>query len=329
MGERNFSFSLDDYYLNMDNNLNNNMNDIQSKTQVVSAPQSIGYGNASGISIGRPESSSNPVSLSLGDLASFYITEYFKGILFVLLSMAFIFAVPAFIVKPAKVKAMLGKSLKRTLDIIGSIVGLILTAPLWIIIPIIIKLNSPGPVFYTQLRVGLEKRKAGRRYHQKADVSERRGRDRRREDCLGNPFRVIKFRTMVHNAEKGTGPIWASKNDSRVTSIGTFLRKSRIDEIPQFINVLMGEMSLVGPRPERPNFVADLTGKVDGYADRLAVKPGLTGLAQVTSGYDSSIASVAEKVKYDLDYIENWSIWLDIKILLKTVVVVFSGRGAQ
>ena len=132
----------------------------------------------------------------------------------------------------------------------------------------------------------------------------------------------------MNNAEKTTGPVWATKNDTRITAIGAFLRKTRIDEIPQFINVLMGDMSLVGPRPERPSFVSDLTGKVEGYATRLQVKPGLTGLAQVSSGYDSSIASVTEKVQYDIDYIENWSVWLDIKILLKTVVVVLTGRGA-
>lgn len=313
----------------MDNSLNQNLNDLQSKTQEAVAPPSLNYGEAVGISIGRPESSSGPVSLSIGDMAGFYLTEYFKGILFVLLSMAFIFAVPAIILRPAKVKAMLGKSLKRTIDIIGSLAGLILTAPIWLILPLIIKFNSAGPVFYSQFRVGLDKRKESRRYHQKADVTERRDRERRRDNYLGRPFRVIKFRTMVHNAEKGTGPVWAAKNDSRVTSIGTFLRKSRIDEIPQFINVLRGDMSLVGPRPERPNFVADLTGKVEGYATRLTVKPGLTGLAQVKSGYDSSLASVTEKVKYDLEYIENWSIWLDIKILLKTVVVVITGRGAR
>ena len=200
--------------------------------------------------------------------------------------------------------------------------------PFWIILPVLIKLDSRGPVFYTQLRVGVNRRGKDRRYHQKADVVDRRGRERRREDYQGRLFRVIKFRTMVHNAEKHSGPVWASKNDSRVTRAGAFLRKARMDEIPQFLNVLRGDMSLVGPRPERPNFVRELSGQVDDYNNRLKVKPGLTGLAQVEAGYDSSVATVAEKVRYDLEYIENWSLWTDIKILLKTVKVVLTGKGA-
>lgn len=256
-------------------------------------------------------------------------TEYFKGILFVALSTVFIFALPAYLSRPAKAKAMLGRAFKRLMDIVGAIVGLILTTPVWLILPIIIKLDSPGPVFYSQLRVGINRRKKNRRFHQKSDVIDKRGRDRRREDCFGRPFMVHKFRTMVANAEKSTGPVWAAKNDCRITRIGAFLRKTRIDEIPQFINVLKGDMSLVGPRPERPTFVSDLSGKVAGYTDRLQVKPGLTGLAQVEGGYDTSLSSVAEKVKYDLEYINNWSIWTDIKIMLKTVMVVLTGRGAQ
>ncbi|HOZ09169.1 MAG TPA: sugar transferase, partial [candidate division Zixibacteria bacterium] len=136
-------------------------------------------------------------------------------------------------------------------------------------------------------------------------------------------------RTMVANAEQLSGPVWASKGDPRITRLGQFMRKTRLDEIPQLLNVLMGDMSLVGPRPERPTFVAELSSKIDNYCDRLQVKPGLTGLAQVECGYDTDLASVVKKVSYDLAYIENWSIWLEIKILLRTVVVVVTGRGAN
>ena len=133
---------------------------------------------------------------------------------------------------------------------------------------------------------------------------------------------------MVTDAEKRSGPVWATKDDPRITRLGSFMRKTRLDEIPQFINILKGDMSLVGPRPERPNFVKDLSTKVDDYTSRLDVKPGLTGLAQIENGYDSSIASVARKVKYDLQYIKDWTLFYDIKIILKTFVVVFTGKGA-
>jgi lipopolysaccharide/colanic/teichoic acid biosynthesis glycosyltransferase len=133
---------------------------------------------------------------------------------------------------------------------------------------------------------------------------------------------------MVNDAEKKSGPVWASKNDPRITRLGNFLRKTRIDEIPQFFNVLKGDMSLVGPRPERPKFVKDLSTQVKDYTHRLEVKPGLTGLAQVENGYDSSIASVVKKVRYDIEYIRTWSVLADVKILLKTVVVVLTGKGA-
>ncbi len=206
--------------------------------------------------------------------------------------------------------------------------GLFLTVPFWVLIPILIKLDSQGSIFYRQTRVGENRRQNDRRYCQKTDVSDRRSRDRRRSDYFGRTFQVIKFRTMVQNAEKISGPVWAQKKDPRITRLGRFLRKTRLDEIPQFINILMGDMSLIGPRPERPHFVEDLDGKVENYRRRLEIKPGLTGLAQVSSGYDSSVASVAEKVAYDIEYIDNWSLWLDIKILLRTVVVVFTGRGA-
>ena len=134
---------------------------------------------------------------------------------------------------------------------------------------------------------------------------------------------------MIHDAERESGPVWAKPNDKRITRFGALLRKMRLDELPQFLNVLSGEMSLVGPRPERPTFVADLTNRIDGYSMRLMVKPGITGLAQVKGGYDSSEATVTRKLGYDLDYIKTWSIWLDIIILFKTVKIVLTGKGAH
>jgi len=133
---------------------------------------------------------------------------------------------------------------------------------------------------------------------------------------------------MVANAETRTGPVWATRGDARITRLGAILRKTRMDEIPQFVNILIGDMSLVGPRPERPAFVKDLSEKIDQYSRRLEVKPGLTGLAQVEGEYDSSVITVAEKVKYDLEYIDNWTIWSDIRIMFKTVIVVLTGKGA-
>lgn len=201
-------------------------------------------------------------------------------------------------------------------------------SPIFLITAIAIKLDSPGPVFFKQLRVGIDRRRGNRRSSGSDTIDERRNRDRRRGNSFGRPFRVYKFRSMVDNAEKKSGPIWASENDPRITRVGCFMRKTRLDEFPQLINVLKGEMSLVGPRPERPMFVEKLSSDVTDYTKRLRVKPGITGLAQVRNGYDTSVSSVRRKVMYDLHYIKNCSIWHDIKILLQTVVVVITGKGA-
>lgn len=221
----------------------------------------------------------------------------------------------------------LGSFFKRSIDIVGAMIGLILTSPLFALLPIIIKLDSPGPIFYRQSRVGHNRRRGERRAVEGSRMG-RSSRDRRRSDLLGRPFHVIKFRTMVADAERKCGPVWATKNDPRITRLGRFLRKTRMDEIPQFINILLGDMSLVGPRPERPMFVKELCSQVENYDQRLTVKPGLTGLAQVENGYDCSVTSVVRKVHYDLEYIRTWSLWQDVKILLKTVVVVVTGKGA-
>ncbi len=310
----------------MENRYDNNLT-MRVDAAVVANPSS-GYGAITEIELDRPQAGGVAVSMSVSNQFSFLFSEYFKGILFVALCAFFIFVVPTFVAKPAVLRQMIFRGLKRTFDIIGSIVGLILTLPLWIILPVMIKLDSPGSVFYSQVRVGVDRRKRDRRYHQNTDAREQRNRERRRENNFGKLFKVIKFRTMVANAETGTGPVWATRGDARITRLGAILRKTRMDEIPQFVNILIGDMSLVGPRPERPTFVRDLSEKVDQYSRRLEVKPGLTGLAQVEGGYDSSVVTVAEKVKYDLEYIDNWTIWSDIRILLKTVIVVFTGKGA-
>lgn len=217
--------------------------------------------------------------------------------------------------------------LKRAIDFLGAFAGLALGLPVWIIVAVLIKLDSKGPVFYTQLRVGENRRRGDRRRMIIGSVERRNRVERRKESGFGKPFRIIKFRTMRTDAEKECGPVWASKHDPRVTRVGRFLRATRIDEIPQLINVLLGEMSLVGPRPERPFFVAKLSGVVNEYGKRFNVKPGVTGLAQVEYKYDESIEDVGRKVKYDLSYISNFGLLQDIKILLKTVIVVITARG--
>jgi lipopolysaccharide/colanic/teichoic acid biosynthesis glycosyltransferase len=221
-----------------------------------------------------------------------------------------------------------GKAAKRLIDIVCSLVGIIVLAPVFLLIAITIKLDSAGPVHFTQMRVGLNRRKASARNGNCTFVNERRKRNRRRKDLYGRPFKVYKFRSMVDNAEKRSGPIWATVNDPRITRVGAILRKTRLDEFPQLLNVLKGNMSLVGPRPERPMFIESLSRDISDYPKRLDVKPGITGLAQVITGYDTSISSVRAKVKQDLRYIRSWTLLQDVKILLKTVIVVITGKGA-
>ena len=190
---------------------------------------------------------------------------------------------------------------KRIYDIIFSVFGLLLSAPLFPILAVIIKLDSPGPVFYKQLRVG------------ENEVE----------------YFVYKFRTMGQDAETQTGAIWAQKNDPRVTRIGQFLRKTRLDEIPQLYNVLKGDMSFIGPRPERMAFVERLKETIPFYSTRHFVKPGVTGWAQVCYPYGASDEDALEKMRYDLFYIKNYSIFLDFRIIVDTIRVVLTGFGGR
>ena len=268
---------------------------------------------------------SKELSKGLGFRLNYFLAEHVWANM--MLVFAFLFNSTAAARQSRSTYRQFGLVFKRALDIIGSLIGLILTSPFFVILPILIKLDSPGDVFYRQARVGHNRRRGNRRLDNGSNLG-RTSRDRRRRDLRGCPFNVIKFRTMVADAERKCGPVWATKNDPRITRLGHILRKTRLDEIPQFINVLLGQMSLVGPRPERPVFVEELSAQVENYQKRLDVKPGLTGLAQIENGYDSSIASVVKKVHYDLQYIQHWSVWQDIKILMRTVLVVITGRGA-
>lgn len=190
---------------------------------------------------------------------------------------------------------------KRSMNIVGALVGLCLLAPLFPIIALAVRLDSPGPVFFRQIRTGLG----------------------------GKPFSIIKFRTMREDAEKDTGAVWATKHDPRITRLGSFLRKTRLDEIPQLLNVLRGDMNLVGPRPERPEFIKELEKAIPFYSERHCVPPGLTGWAQVRYPYGSSVEDALEKLRYDLYYIKKQSLWLEFEIILRTILVIFSGSGAR
>jgi len=224
------------------------------------------------------------------------------------------------------------RMVKRGFDIVFSAIALIIYGLLFPLIALAIKLDSRGPIFYTQVRVGINRRDRDRR-EQSAPTPEDSRRspdhsnDRRKVVAEGRPFPIVKLRTMYVNAESD-GVRWAQKQDPRITRVGRLLRLTRLDECPQFWNVLKGDMSVVGPRPERPPFITLLSDEVPGYLDRLRFKPGITGLAQVELGYDTSVESVHRKVACDLEYITNFSLRRDVRILFETVRVVLTGQGA-
>lgn len=221
---------------------------------------------------------------------------------------------------------------KRVMDIAIAGSMLILLAPVLGVVALLVKFTSPGPVIFRQVRVGLnlrtkprDRRTCNESFPEGDD--RRANTDRRGEQAYGRPFVMYKFRTMRTDAEKN-GAQFAVKGDARVTSIGWFLRRTRLDELPQLWNILKGDMSFVGPRPERPEFIESLSKEIPGYLYRLGLKPGLTGLAQVVNGYDNNIESFRRKVAFDLLYLQNCSLWNDLKIVVRTVSVVITGKGA-
>jgi lipopolysaccharide/colanic/teichoic acid biosynthesis glycosyltransferase len=202
---------------------------------------------------------------------------------------------------------------RRTLNIVVALLALVVSFPLWIVIAVAIKLTSRGPVIYKQERVGIDIRRSG-----SAMTSD----PRRKRDLGGRPFMMYKFRTMTVDAERATGAVWSKQDDPRVTPIGRFLRHCRLDELPQLVNVLRGDMNIVGPRPERPTIFAELRTKIPNYQIRQRVRPGITGYAQVNLEYDASVDDVTAKLKYDLDYLSQQSIAADLAIMAKTVPVM-------
>jgi len=185
--------------------------------------------------------------------------------------------------------------LKRPFDVSLSFIGIIISIPLWILFSLLIWLEDRGPIFYPQYRVGKN----------------------------GKIFKVRKFRSMIKNAEESTGAIWAKENDPRVTKVGRILRATAMDELPQLLSILKGDMSFVGPRPERPELVTEFNGGIPNYDRRHLVKPGLTGIAQVFGKYDTP---PQHKLKYDLLYIKNQSFWLDLKLIFLSFWITFRGK---
>jgi lipopolysaccharide/colanic/teichoic acid biosynthesis glycosyltransferase len=256
---------------------------------------------------------------------------------------------------PPPRKEPLSKSerVNRALNIVLAALGLVLLSPVLLLIAVAVKATSRGPILYTQVRVGVDQREHGDRRRQaerrlgrdRRRSLDRRGRierrgtlnrralaalamyERRREDIGGNPFRMYKFRTMCEGAECGSGAVWATRHDSRVTPIGGFMRQFRLDELPQLINVLKGEMNIVGPRPERPSIFSRLRTEIPDYPLRQRTRPGITGWAQIKHSYDTCVDDVRKKIGYDLEYLQRRTAWEDLKIMAKTVPTMLFRRG--
>lgn len=220
---------------------------------------------------------------------------------------------------PQVVAAERSEGLNRLLNLAIAFLALIILAPVMLLIALAVKLTSHGPVFYVQDRVGVDRRRRAASTEQ----------DRRRSNVGGRPFRILKFRSMRQDAEVGTGAVWATKQDPRITSVGHFLRTTRLDELPQLINVVLGDMNIVGPRPERPSIFAELRQNIDGYQLRQQARPGITGWAQINHAYDTSIDDVRVKIQLDLEYLARQSLAEDLKIMMRTLPVMIFKRGAR
>ena len=207
--------------------------------------------------------------------------------------------------------------LNRVVNILIACIALVILSPIMLLVAIAIKLTSRGPVLYSQTRVGLDRRRSN------IDALY----DRRRQDSGGRIFTIYKFSSMYIDAEQQSGEVWAQRNDPRVTLVGRFLRRTRIDELPQLVNVIRGDMNIVGPRPERPSIFARLREDISDYPLRQRARPGITGWAQINHSYDSSIEDVRTKVRYDLEYLERQSLAEDLRIMVRTVPVMLFKKG--
>jgi lipopolysaccharide/colanic/teichoic acid biosynthesis glycosyltransferase len=217
----------------------------------------------------------------------------------------------------AEISRSSSERLQRAVNIALACIGLVLAAPIMLVFAVLVKLTSPGPIFYSQARVGLDRRR-----HSRPDSPY----DRRGRDLGGSPFMILKFRTMQVGAEKN-GAVWAAQGDARVTRVGRIMRKYRVDELPQLVNVIRGEMNIVGPRPERPSIFSRMCDDITEYPLRQRARPGITGWAQVNQAYDTSVDDVRMKVRYDLEYIERQGVTEDLLIMARTVPVMIFRKG--
>jgi len=207
---------------------------------------------------------------------------------------------------------------RRAVNVLAALVAIALTAPLMIAIAVLVKLSSRGPAFFSQPRIGIDLR----------GLRRGRGYGRRWNDLGGKPFTIFKFRTMHVSADATDSQVWAAEGDARVTTVGRLLRSYRLDELPQFFNVLLGDMNLVGPRPEQPTIFAHLCDEIVDYRRRQLVRPGITGWAQINQGYDRSVDDVRRKVALDLEYIGRQSAAEDLRIMMRTIPVMLFRRGS-
>lgn len=207
--------------------------------------------------------------------------------------------------------------LNRAVNVLLAAIALVILAPVMLLVAAAVKLTSRGPVLYSQTRVGLDRRRA------RVDALY----ERRKQDAGGRIFTIYKFRSMYMDAEQQSGAVWATRDDPRVTPVGQFLRRVRLDELPQLVNVIKGDMNIVGPRPERPSIFARLREDITEYPLRQLARPGITGWAQINHTYDCTVDDVRTKVRYDLEYLQRQSLAEDLKIMVRTVPVMLFRKG--